>query len=186
QARVLHLLTDRNLVSFADELADVAFGRMVGHSTHWDGDAFFLIARGQRDLQHFGRYDRVVEEKFVEVAQAKKQQCCRMIFLDGGVLPHQRSGRLGHQQVCGADYNKARCPPSAAALTAQCWKSQLTRVLPQCSPVPWNSARIPSLGPGSSPEMILPKAVHVLNPLACFAPILLRPRKSSRRCRTQA
>jgi hypothetical protein len=34
-----------------------------------------------------------------------------MFFLDGGVLPHQRSGGLGHafgqQRGLGADYNKA-------------------------------------------------------------------------------
>jgi hypothetical protein len=33
-----------------------------------------------------------------------------MFFLDGGVLPHQRSGRLGHcfggVAAAGADYNK--------------------------------------------------------------------------------
>ena len=96
QARVLDLLADRDLESLANQLRDIALGRMVRHATHGDGDAFFLVARGQRDLQFPGGEDRVVEEKFVEISQAEEQQRAGMLLLDGGILPHQRGGRLGH------------------------------------------------------------------------------------------
>ena len=96
QARVFHLLADRDLESLANQLGDVALGGVVRHATHGDGDAFFLVARGQRDLQFLRRQDGVVEEKFVEIAQAKEQQGAGMLLLDGGILPHQRGGRLGH------------------------------------------------------------------------------------------
>ncbi len=96
QARILHLLADRDLESLADQLGDVAFGRVMGHAAHGDGDAFFLVARGEGDLQFARGQDGVVKEKLVEISQAKEQQGAGMLFLDGGILPHQRSGRLGH------------------------------------------------------------------------------------------
>ena len=43
------------------------------------------------------RHHRVFEKQLVEIAQAKEQQRVGMVFLDRGVLPHQRSGRLAHR-----------------------------------------------------------------------------------------
>ena len=96
QSRILHLLADGDLESLADQLRDVAFGSVVRHAAHGNGDAFFFVARGQRDLQFLRGQDGVVEEKLVEISQAKEQQGAGMLLLDGGILPHQRRGRLGH------------------------------------------------------------------------------------------
>ena len=93
---IFHLFADGDFETFADEFADVAFGGVVRHSAHGDGNAFFFVAGSQRDLQLFRGYDRIVEKKFVEVSQTKEQKGCGMFFFDGGVLAHQRSGRLGH------------------------------------------------------------------------------------------
>ena len=51
QTGILHLLADGDLESFADELGNVAFRRVIRYATHGDGHAFFLITRGQRNLQ---------------------------------------------------------------------------------------------------------------------------------------
>ena len=107
QARIFDLLADRDLESLADQLRDVAFGGVVRHAAHGNGDAFFFVARGERDLQFFGGQDGVVEEKLVEISQAEEQQGAGMLLLDGGILPHQRRGRLGHfKRASCADYNK--------------------------------------------------------------------------------
>ena len=50
-ARIFHLFADGDLKSLADQLGNVTFGRVVRHAAHRYRDAFFLIARGQRDLQ---------------------------------------------------------------------------------------------------------------------------------------
>ena len=74
QAWILDLLADCDFESLADQLRDIAFGGVVGYAAHGDGDAFFFVARGQRDLQFFCGEDGVVEEKLVEVSQAEEQQ----------------------------------------------------------------------------------------------------------------
>ena len=68
----------------------------MGYAAHGDGYAFFFVARGQSDLQFFCGEDGVVEEKLVEVSQAEEQQGSGVLLFDGGILPHQRGGRLGH------------------------------------------------------------------------------------------
>ena len=113
--RVFHLLADGDLEPLANQLGDVAFGGVIGHATHGDGDPFFLIARGQRDLKFARRDDGVLEEEFVEVPKPKKEQCVGMVLLDGSVLPHQGSAgfgllrmrRVGHDGSC-ADYSNRR------------------------------------------------------------------------------
>ncbi len=96
EPRVFHLLADGDLEALANELGNVVFRRVIGHAAHGNGDALFLVARGQRDLQLARGDHRVLEEELVEVAQAEEQQRVGMLFLDRGVLPHQRSGRLAH------------------------------------------------------------------------------------------
>ena len=99
QARVFHLFADRDLEPAPDQFCDVALGGVVGHATHGDGHAFFFIARGQRDLQLARGQHRVVEEKLVEIPQPEEQQSVGMLFLDGGILPHQRRRGLGHRGI---------------------------------------------------------------------------------------
>ena len=106
QPGIFHLLADGDFESLADELRDVSFSRMKRHAAHGNGHAFFLVAGGQCDLQFARRDNRVVKEKLVKIAQTEKQQGSGMVFFDGGVLPHQRRGRLGHRWDSCADYNK--------------------------------------------------------------------------------
>src|SRR4051812_28905381 len=95
-SRIFHLLADGYLEPFADELSDVSLSRVIGNTAHRYRDAFFLITRGERDLQLFRSDYRIIEEEFIEVAQPEKEQRVRMLFLDGGVLPHQRRGGFCH------------------------------------------------------------------------------------------
>ena len=95
--RVFHLIADGDLESLANQLGDVVLRRVIRHAAHRNGDALFLVARSQRDLQLLGRDHRVFKEQLVEITQAKEQQRMGMLFLDGCILPHQRRGRLGHR-----------------------------------------------------------------------------------------
>ncbi len=88
QARIFHLLANGYFETFTDELPNVAFRRVVGHSAHGHRDAFLFVAGSERDLQLLRRHDGILEEKLIKVSQAKKQQGSGMIFLDGGILPH--------------------------------------------------------------------------------------------------
>ena len=74
---------------------------MVGHAAHGHGNSFFFVSRGQRDLQFFGGYHGVLKEQLVEISEPEEQKCRGMLFLDGSVLPHQRSGRLIHRAGFG-------------------------------------------------------------------------------------
>ena len=79
---------------------------MVRHAAHRYSDALFFVARGQRDLQLPRRHYGILEEKFVEVAEAEEDERVGMLFLDRGILPHQRGGRLSHRIGANcADYN---------------------------------------------------------------------------------
>ena len=112
---IFHLLADGDLESLADQLGDVAFGCVIGHATHGDGDPFFLISGGQRDLKFAGSDDGVFEEEFVKVPKPKKEQGVGVLLFDGSVLPHQGSAgfgllrmrRVGHDGSC-ADYSNRR------------------------------------------------------------------------------
>ena len=42
-AGIFHLLADGNFETFADELANVAFGGVVRYSAHGHSDAFFFV-----------------------------------------------------------------------------------------------------------------------------------------------
>src|SRR6185437_1326884 len=74
---------------------------MIGNPAHGNGHALLFVAGSQGDLQLAGGQHRVVKKHLVEIAQAEKQQRRGMIFLDRGVLPHQRGGELGHSVASG-------------------------------------------------------------------------------------
>ncbi len=176
-ARIFHLFADGDLESLANQLGNVVLGRVVGHTAHRDGDAFFLVARGQRDLQ-FARGDhRVFEEQLVEIAEAKEEQRVGMLFLDRGVLPHQRSGRLAHRngRNC-ADYNSRAA--SRFRTVAQVLHCDVSRVY-----ILWRRLRISNAAsaarnsPPISPRMsALKMAVR-----STFATILAAIRKTASR-----
>src|SRR5271154_937280 len=183
QPWIFHLLADGHLEAFADKLAYIAFRRMVRDAAHGYGNAFFFVARGQRDLQLFGGDDGIVKEKFVKIPQAEKQQRGGMLFLDGSVLPHQRSGGLGYRFGRGGGLARIITnlhPNLCAAAHSGISKSRLTRLLPQCLANTWNSAKIPSLVPGLSRETTQSKAPDLRLP-ADFVRMLPAPRKSSPR-----
>jgi hypothetical protein len=96
QTRIFYLLADGDFESFTDQLRDIAFSGVMGYAAHRDGDALFFVARSERDLELLRGEDGVVEEKLVEISQAEEQQGAGMLLFDGGILPHQRGGRLGH------------------------------------------------------------------------------------------
>jgi len=80
---------------------------VVGNTAHGYRNPFFFIARSQCDLEFFRCDHGVIEEQLIEVSQAEEQKSGGMFFLDGSILPHQRSGRLSHSMRASADYNKA-------------------------------------------------------------------------------
>ena len=69
---------------------------MIGHAAHGNRNTFFLVTRGKRYLQFARGEDGIVKKKLVKITQTKEEQRAGMLFLDGGILPHQRRGRLGH------------------------------------------------------------------------------------------
>ena len=103
-SRVFHLVADGHAEALADQLGDISFRRMKRHAAHRDGDAFFLIARSQRDLQLASGDDRVLKEKLIEVPQAEQQKRVRVALLDAAVLAHQRSRKLTHKARYSSHY----------------------------------------------------------------------------------
>ena len=71
--RVFHLLADGDAEALANERQQVAFGRVHRHTAHRDVVAEMLAAFGQRDVERFGRRNRVVEEQLVEIAHPVEQ-----------------------------------------------------------------------------------------------------------------
>ena len=90
QLRVFHLVADGDPVPLLDQPRDVGFRRVVRHAAHRNRRAFFLVARGERDLQVARGDHRVLEEQLVEIAQPEHQKGVRHLLLDAVVLPHQR------------------------------------------------------------------------------------------------
>src|SRR5271165_3818179 len=99
-AGLFHLVAQRDAIAFLDQASEIAFKRMIGHAAHGDGLPFFLVARGESDLQFARRYDGVLVEELVEIAQAEQQQSVGCLLLDGVILPHERRrrryGRVTH------------------------------------------------------------------------------------------
>ncbi len=86
--RVFHLLANCDAEALADQPFKILLRSMDGHAAHRDVVAQMLAALGQRDVQRFGRFGRVVKEKFVKVAHAVKQQIFGVGRLDLLVLGH--------------------------------------------------------------------------------------------------
>jgi len=70
---------------------------VVGHTTHGDVDTLFFVPRSQSDLQFARRQHRIVKKQFVEIAEPEKQERSGMLLLNGGILPHERRGKLRHK-----------------------------------------------------------------------------------------
>ena len=86
--RVLHLLTDRHLVSLGDQAGHIALVAVEGHAAH--GGTLFhaaLLAR-QGQVQLPGGGQRIVKEHLVKVADAVKQDLVLILLLDVHILLH--------------------------------------------------------------------------------------------------
>ncbi len=68
------LIADGDAIAASDEARDVALGRVIRDAAHGDGRAFFLVARGEGDFEFARGGDGVVEEEFVEIAEAEHEQ----------------------------------------------------------------------------------------------------------------
>src|SRR5205085_9547604 len=97
--RVFGLLADRDAIPFTDQTRDVARDRVMRHAAHGDWCAALFVARGQSDLKFASACDGVVEEEFVEVAEAKEEQRARMLLLQFLILPqHWGKCDFSHDQ----------------------------------------------------------------------------------------
>ena len=104
QRRVLHLLTDGDLVAVCDQAGDVALGGMEGNAAHRRALVLRLaaVAGRQREVELFGRDQGVLVEHLIEVAQAKEEQTVRVLLMDFQILlPHR--GQFSHENTsyCG-------------------------------------------------------------------------------------
>ena len=93
--RIFHLLADGDAVAGAQQARDVCFGGVVRDAAHRHGT--FAIARGEGDAEFAGGGLCVVEKQLVKVAQPEEKQCIGILLLGCGVLPHERSLRLGRR-----------------------------------------------------------------------------------------
>ena len=80
--RVLDLFADGHAKAEPDQLLQIVIGRMDRHAAHRNFLAEMLAALRQRDAERARRFDRVLEEQFVEIAHPVEQQRIRIVRLD--------------------------------------------------------------------------------------------------------
>ena len=78
----------------ADQLRDVAVGRVIRHAAHRRLVLLPLVARGEDQVEQRRRLLRVFEEHFVEVAEAVQEDGVGDLALDLEVLL-EHGGELG-------------------------------------------------------------------------------------------
>ena len=119
EGRVLHLLTDGDLVALGDQACHVSLVGVERHAAH--RGAFFLAAvfAGQRQFQLPRSRQRVVVEHFIEVTDAVEQNLVGMLFFDFKILLHHGRycllGHVSHSCFCLVDTLLCRgghCPPA--------------------------------------------------------------------------
>src|SRR5213080_2914171 len=89
---ILSLLANGDAVAFADKFGNVVGRRMMWHTAHRNGIIALFMAGRQRNLQFTRANDGVFKEEFVEISQAKEEQCPRVLRFQLTVLPDHRSG----------------------------------------------------------------------------------------------
>src|SRR6266446_6243005 len=72
---------------------------MMRHTAHRLRIAAFFVTSSQRYLQFARPNHRIVEEEFIKVAQAKKQQCARMLLLKLLILSQHGCCGCGHKKL---------------------------------------------------------------------------------------
>ena len=101
QGRVLHLLTDGDLVALCDQPRDIALRGMIRHAAHGNlilrAFVLSMVARGERQVEFTRGNARVLLEHLIKIAQPEKQQAVRITLLDRIILLHH-GGEFGHKQ----------------------------------------------------------------------------------------
>ena len=59
---------------------------MIRHAAHGNGGAALFMPRGERDLKFARACDGIVEAESVEIAEAKEEQCARMLLIQLMIL----------------------------------------------------------------------------------------------------
>ena len=85
---IFHLFPDGNLISFVDQLGQVAFHRVIRDAAH--GRSFLQPAgfSCQRQLQLLRRHNGVLKKHFIEIPQPVKEDTVRILFFCLHVLLH--------------------------------------------------------------------------------------------------
>ncbi len=108
-ARVLHLLADGHLVAVFHQAVDVGLATVVGDAAQRDFVLRPLVAGGQGDVQHPRGGHGILEEHFVEVPQAEKQDGVGNLGFYFEILPHhRRQGSHGAQFTSGIGPTRSR------------------------------------------------------------------------------
>ena len=90
--RIFDLVADGHLATGADELGEVGLRRMERNAAHRHA-----LPLGERDVENLGRFLRVLEEHFVEIAEPEKENGVGgNLALDAPILPHHRCRLVGH------------------------------------------------------------------------------------------
>src|SRR3569623_1542766 len=87
---VADLFADRHRLAGLHELGEIALHCMKRHAGHRNRFARRLAARGEGDVEQRSGAARVVEEQFVEITHAIKQQQLRMLRFYAEELLHHR------------------------------------------------------------------------------------------------
>ena len=104
RAHFAHLLANRHAFAHLHQPRQILLGGMKRHARHLNRLAIHLPARGQRDVQQFGRFHRIVEKQLVKVAHAVKHQFVGMVGFDVEILLHHRGdGGFGHGGLGGKE-----------------------------------------------------------------------------------
>ena len=106
--RIFHLIADGDFLPRADELREVEVGGVIRNAAHRVG-----LPLGERDIEDGRRFLGVLEEHFVEVAQAEEEDRVRRQFaLDAPVLAHHRCGEVGHKSgsisIMGRSFDRSK------------------------------------------------------------------------------
>ena len=87
---IADLFANRDRFAQLQQFGQILLGGVVGHARHFDRLAIGRAARSQCDAEQTRRFDRIVEEQFVKIAHAVKQQSLRELGLDRQILRHHR------------------------------------------------------------------------------------------------
>src|SRR3990172_3668643 len=93
-ARLFHLLADRDLVPFRDQLRQIRVERVVRDAREGDPLVLAYRARGEDNVELAGDGLGVLVERLVEVAQAEEEDGVRVATLYVEVLPPEGRGHV--------------------------------------------------------------------------------------------